>query len=181
MGRKFNKADQRRLDSREEIWPGSEAFVWNPGSDDVKGFSTVSRLMPWITALIRELAGKGKDPTGVYWELWCRDFGQSIIEIKDEEEHAFAAGYLSNRALRTWREHIRLLQELKFIRIEACGNREIGYVLLIDPLAVAYWYHTQKQTPPGWWMSFSQRAKDIGATISSAYSPVPIKTASHTL
>ena len=169
MGRKLTNADRRREATREEIWPGSSNVVWNPGDDDVKGVATVSRLMPWIAALIRHLADKGKDPTGVYWELWCRDFGQSIVEIKDEEEHAFAAGYTSNRALRTWREHVHLLSDLGFVLIEAVGNREIGYVLLVDPLALARSFHEQKRTPPGWWNSFSKRAKDIGAIIPASH------------
>ena len=177
MSRKLSNADRRRIATREETWPGSDEMVWNPGSDDVKGFATVSRLMPWITGLIRHLAGKGKDPSDVYWELWCRDFGQSIVEIKDEEEHAFAAGYTSSRALRTWREHIQLLAELGFILIAPVGNREIGYVLLIDPLAVARSFHERKQTPAGWWNSFSRRAKEIGAVIPASPAPAAAQPA----
>ena len=152
-------------------------LIWNPGSNEVKGFATISRLMPWIMVLIRHLSPKGKDPSGVYWELWCRDFGQALIEINDEEEHAFAAGYTSNRALRTWKDHIRLLAEMHFIRFDGVGNREIGNVLLINPLAVARWYHQEKKTPKGWWSSFSRRAAAIKATIPDALSPDAIEEA----
>src|SRR5690242_4781551 len=103
MKRKSNSADTRRKNLRERLWPGSEAAIWTMSDGEVVGFATIPRLMPWILHLIGDLAGKAGDPSYVYLELWCRDFGQSIISISDEQECAFAAGYKSNRALRTWR------------------------------------------------------------------------------
>ena len=105
------------------------------------------RLLPWIMVLIRHLAGKGKDPTGIYWELWCRDMGQGIIQINDEQECAYASGYTSSRALRTWREHVQLLVDLHFLKVERNGNREVGYVLLLNPLKIARWYHERNKAP----------------------------------
>lgn len=170
--RKKNQADQRREQQRNDLWPGSEDWIWDPSDTaNVIGFATVSRLIPWITALIRHLAGRGKDPTGVYLELWCRDWGQGIITISDELDCAFASGYTSTRALRTWREHVQLLVDLHFIKTERCGNREVGHVLLLNPLAVAHWYHKQGKTPEGWWASFTQRAREIKATIPEPLAP----------
>jgi hypothetical protein len=169
--RKTNNQDLKRTAARDELWPGSAGWFWDPGHNDVKGFATMSRLMPWILLLIRDLAGKGINPSGAYLDLWCRDFGQGLVEIKDEEECAFAAGYRGQRGVRTWREHMQRLVELHFIKVEAKGNREFAFVLLLDPLAVARWYKDQGKTPPGWWTSFSDRAREISAVIPPALDP----------
>lgn len=169
--RNKTKADQKREDRRNELWPGSAGWIWDVFDEEsTVGFATISRLMPWITVLIRHLSGKGKDPSSIYWELWCRDMGQGFIQISDEQECAYASGYSSSRALRTWREHIQLLADLNFIKTERSGNREVGFVLLMNPLAVARWYHQQKQTPEGWWTAFLQRASEIGAPMPPALS-----------
>lgn len=167
-----NKADQRREDQRNELWPESAGWIWDLNDEEnTVGFATVSRLMPLIMVLIRHLAGKGKDPTSIYWELWCRDMRQGLVQINDELECAFASGYVSSRALRTWREHVQLLVELNFLKTERNGNREVGYVLLMNPLAIARWYHDRNMDPPGWWAAFTQRAREIGAPIPLALDP----------
>ena len=170
--RNKNKADQKREDQRNELWPGSSEWIWDLfDEENTVGFATISRLMPWIMVLIRHLAGKGKDPTSIYWELWCRDMGQGIIQINDEQECAYASGYVSSRALRTWREHVQLLVDLHFLQTKRNGNREVGYVLLLNPLAVARWYHEQNKAPEGWWTAFTQRAREIGAPKPPALEP----------
>lgn len=171
--RNKNKADQRRENQRNDLWPGSAEWIWDiHDEENTVGFATVSRLLPWITVLIRHLAGKGKDPSGIYWELWCRDMGQGIIQINDESECAFASGYTSQRALRTWREHVQLLVDLHFLKVERNGNRVVGYVLLMNPLAIARWYYERELTPDGWWASFSNRAREIGADVSRSLDPM---------
>ena len=164
MAHVVNKNAARREEIREEFWPGSAAWIWDPTSQKLKGFVGVSRLMPWITTLIRHLSKSG-DPTGVYWEFWCRHMGQGVVEVKDEEDCAFAAGYTSSRALRTWYEHVRMLADLHFIDFKEVGRRRVGYVLLPDPLAVARWYYERDRTPKGWWASFKSRAREVGAEV----------------
>jgi|LNFM01.1.fsa_nt_gb hypothetical protein len=170
--RQKNQADTKREQQRNDLWPGSGGWIWDPSDTaNVVGFATMTRLMPWILSLIRHLSGKGKDPTGVYLELWCRDRGQGIISINDEQEHAYAAGYMSTRAVRTWREHVQLLVDLHFLKVERSGNREVGFVLLLNPLAVAHWYHLQGRTPDGWWVSFTQYAREIKSPMPPPLGP----------
>jgi hypothetical protein len=165
-----NKNELKREAIREEHWPGSAAWIWDPASQKLKGFVGMSRLMPWITVLIRHLSKPG-DPTGVYWEFWCRHMSRGIVIVTDEEECAFAAGYTSNRALRTWNEHVRKLTDLHFIDVKDVGLRKIGYVFLPNPLGVARYYHEQGRAPKGWWPSFKARAREIGADIPNALDP----------
>src|SRR5260221_4028582 len=106
MARKKTPHDDNRISLREELWPGSCDEIWDITDAELKGFATVPRLMPLVLHLIRILVEKnGGDPSSVYFELWCRDFGQGLVQISDEQECAYFSGYSSTRALRTWRNH----------------------------------------------------------------------------
>jgi hypothetical protein len=135
--------------------------------EGVVGFATLPRLMPLVLHLIKHLAGGEKtgDPSPVYLELWCRDFGQGLVSITDEQECAYGSGYSSSRALRTWRGHVLRLAELGFVLVKAEGNREYGQVLLLNPLAVCSRLHAEGKTPNEWWTAFVRRASEIGAPI----------------
>ena len=168
--RNKNADDRRREAMRDDVWPGAGNVIWDPYDEEkTVGFATMPRLMPLIMVLVDELVGSG--PIRIYWELWCRDRGQGIISIIDEQEHAHASGYGGERGLRTWQAHMRKLAESGFIKIAPKGNREFAHVLLLNPLAVAHWHHTRKRTPPGWWEAFRDRAREIKAKIPPPLDP----------
>ncbi len=158
---------RRRERLRETLWPGSGSLIWQRSTN--LGFTTVPRLLPLVLHLIRRLTEKG-DPTSVYLDLWCRSHDEGIVSIVDEEQCAYAAGYTGTRALRTWREHVGKLADLGFIRVKREGNREIGHVLLVNPLAVCSRLHAEGRVPEEWWVAFASRASEIGATIPSPLS-----------
>jgi hypothetical protein len=91
--------------------------------------------------------------------------GQGIISITDEAQCAYASGYSSSRALRTWRAHMLRLVELGFVLCKQEGLREYAHVLLLDPLAVCARLRQEGRVPDEWWTAFEGRANDIGATI----------------
>jgi hypothetical protein len=157
--------DEKRAELRESLWPGSPDWGWDRRA--AKGFATVPRLLPWILHLLKHLAAGSKtgDPSPAYVELWCRSYDEGLVVINDEEECAFAAGYASNRAFRTWSAHMVHLVDLGFILACRQGNREFGKVLLLNPLAIAVQLHEVNKTPDGWWSSFFQRAQEIGAKL----------------
>jgi len=173
--RRTNKADAKRKALRDQLWPGSAAWIWDISDKEaVVGFATLPRLMPWVLHLIQILVkdeNKKGDPSAAYLELWCRDYGQCIISITDEQENAYAAGYSSTRAIRTWRDHMLKLVELGFIKAMVEGNREYGQILLLNPIAVCAKLRRDKKVPDEWWTSFVRRAHAIGATI-----PEPLNT-----
>jgi hypothetical protein len=168
--RRVGRPDRRRRDLRDQLWPGSSAWIWDINDKKVVGFATVPRLMPWILHLIKILTNgeKSGDPSPAYLELWCRDFGQGIITIADEMECAYASGYRSTSAMRTWHGHMLKLAELKFILAKGEGLREFGQVLLLNPLAVCARLRNENKVPDEWWTSFTRRASDIGAPIPPA-------------
>jgi len=158
----MTRADSKRLHLRDELWPNAEPLITRP---DEKGWWRAPRTFPLILSLTRDKRITGKlDCSSVYLELHSRDFGQGLVEILDEDEHAFCAGYFGNRALRSWRERMAMLESAGFIKIAPKGNRRIGYVLLINPHAVAEELRRQGKVPDAWWRAYKQRLQAVGGT-----------------
>src|SRR5947209_91097 len=125
-----NRAEARREQLREQLWPNVEPLLWNRKRE--KGFCTLPRTIPLILCLIRELSEKGKDASGVYLDLWFRAFDDCLIEVTDEEAFAFGSGYSSpGRNIRTWRERIDALAALGFVQTKPNGSKAYGYILLL--------------------------------------------------
>jgi hypothetical protein len=106
------------------------------------------------------------DCSSVYLELLSRDFGQGLVEILDEDEHAFCAGYFGNRAIRSWRERIDMLVSVGFIRTSPRGNRRVGYVLLVSHSLIVERLREEKKIDDAWWQVYQHRAEAVKGTPS---------------
>ncbi len=118
--------------------------------------------------LIEELADrdKGKDVSRVYFELWCRNFDEGLIEVTDEEAMAFASGFTApNRNVRTWKERIDVLQRLGFIQVVPVGSKKHGYMFLPDPHKVIKKLKAEGRVSANWWGAYAKRALEIGYVI----------------
>jgi hypothetical protein len=88
----------------------------------------------------------------------ARHWGEGLIEMKHEGQHAYAAGQGSNRGPRTWRDHMRILRDNGFIKTVPIGVQEFGYVLLVHPTTVVEQLRKAgKITDPRWLTAY----KDI--------------------
>jgi hypothetical protein len=159
--------DLTQLNLRNRLWPDSASLIWDRKKKTTVGFTTIPRLLPLIMILIDHLKEKGEgDARMAYLELWSRTRDAQIVSIKDEEDIAYASNCTRpKRAIRTWKDHMRVLKRLGFIMVASDGNREFGHILLLDPLAVAACLHNENRTPPGWWSAFTRRADEVGAKI----------------
>jgi hypothetical protein len=156
------KADQRREQLRESLWPGEEENVW--GGPTEKGYWCAPRTLPLMLNLASDKRVVGElDCSTAYVDLLSRDFGQGFVEILDEEEHAYCSGYTGRRARRTWQERIKKLEKAGFIRVKPRLNRSIGYVLIVHPYKVASELRRAGKLDSQWWQLFSQRLNDMGA------------------
>jgi len=105
----------------------------------------------------KALTPKG-DPTSVYIELLSRQFGDGIVEIQNQAEHAYAAGYTSERgAKRTWEEHMHSLESLGFIKIQGVGPNHFKYVLIVHPSTAIHELDKKGLVPKEWMAVYQDR------------------------
>ena len=96
-------AKQRREQLRKDFWPDED--FWTASKE--KGWFSATRTLSLVLGLMDSKALSGiRAPSKVYVELLTRHFDSGIIEMKSEDEHAYAAGYTGNRAVRSWRERM---------------------------------------------------------------------------
>jgi hypothetical protein len=143
-------AQSERLQNvREEFWPDADPWTGATVIDD--GWFKAPRTLPLILSLIREKGLSGNsDPTSVYLELISRQFGDGIVEIQNQAEHAYAAGYTSKRSERTWEEHMRKLESLGFIKIKGVGANPFKYVLIVHPSTAIHELQQKGLVPQAW-------------------------------
>jgi len=142
---------KRREDVRQFYWP--EEDLWT-GEKEVGWFS-VPRSLPLIMTLLssKEISG-GKDPSNVYLDLLSRQKGEGVIEMVHEADHAFASGYEGSRAVRTWQERMKILEEIGFIRAVKVGNLRHKYVAIVHPTTAVYRLKREGKVPETWWNAY---------------------------
>jgi len=128
-----NRKSEERTNLRDRFWLGANAWT----GEDSKGWFRAPRTLPLLVTLLKSKALSGRqDPSSAYLALWARHLDSGIVEITNERELAYEAGYTGNRALRTWQERMRLLEALGFIKAQKIGNEPYRYVLMVDPATV---------------------------------------------
>jgi hypothetical protein len=158
---RLNPNAARRIHLREDLWPGVSSQLWD--RKKAKGFCTIPRTLPLIMRLIDALSAKGKNASQVYFDLWCRAFDESFVEVSDEESFAFASGFDSpGRNIRSWRERMDALKDLGFVEVAPNGSRRFGYVLILDPHRVISKLREKGRVPANWWGAYTKRVAETG-------------------
>lgn len=156
---KLTGASGRRRSLRKEYWKDDDAWT----GDNEKGWFRAPRTMPLVLGLLgqKNLSG-ALDPTKVYLELLARHIDNGIIEMVGEPDHAYAAGYLGSRGVRTWQERMKVLEELGFIRSKHIGNQRHKYVLLVHPTVAIQKLYQGGRVPQQWYDTFRARQIETG-------------------
>jgi len=158
-----NRADVKRKQLRERLWPQSQHQVWKSSGE--KGYFCGPRSLSLLLRLAKEKAIVGsQNCTTVYIDLLSRTHGQGIVEITSLGEHAYFAGYDGGRAIRSWQERIYLLEKAGFIKIKPKPNQKIGYVLIVHPHLVATQLREKGVVTDEWWGAFTKQNSDTGAS-----------------
>jgi hypothetical protein len=153
VAQKKTRGYQQRGKWKEEFWPGEEAWT----GEDEKGWFRAPRTLPLVLQLLasKQLSGN-IDPSSVYLELLARHIDNGIVEMAHEADHAFAAGYVGSRAVRTWQERMKMLEDFGFIRTKKIGNR-FKYVLIVHPTVAIQRLNERKKISPQWWDTYRAR------------------------
>ena len=157
-----SKIRSRTLEMREEFWPGIKSrLLWNRKQND--GFTTMPRPMPQITQIMDYFAAKGKPVSQTYLSLWYRVFDESLVEIKNEKEMAFEAGFSGERSVTTWHSRMKNLVEMEFIDAKAGSAGKYQYVLIFNPYVVIKKLKKGKNFPEHLYIALFSRAQEVGA------------------
>lgn len=166
--KRLSKAQKATLAMRKQLWPHvTDEHLWLRTDRD--GFTTIPRTMPLFMELIADAskqvtAGKSVPAGKAYLVLWCRVFDEGMVKIEVEAAAAMEAGYVGERNVSTWREHLRVLKALGFIDFAQGLAGPCQFVLLLNP------YHAAKALlTKGWiqqaaYTALFQRAQEIGAS-----------------
>ena len=144
----------RREEIRKQYWPNED--LWT-GKKPEKGWFPAPRTFPLILSLLSsKRISQKKDPSMVYLELMSRQRGEGIVEMGHEADHAYASGYEGRRAVRTWQERMKILEENGFIKTERVGNR-FKFVAIIHPTAAVQRLREGGKIPENWWRAYIDR------------------------
>jgi len=145
---------ERREKLREQHWPKED--LWT-GKKEIGWFSA-PRTLPLILSLLSsKQISQEKNPSSVYLDLMSRQYGEGIVVMGHEAEHAFAAGYVGSRAVRTWQERMKILEDNGFIRTVKVGNQQFKFVAIIHPTTAVQRLRDDKKIPDSWWNAYVDR------------------------
>lgn len=142
-----NRAAKRRGQRREHIWPGSEERMWPQDP----GWFKAPRILPVVLLILDNLIGKGKDVTRTYLDLLSRNWGEGFVDVTDEVQAAFIAGYKTKRGRRTWSDYVGLLAKHGFIETKTVGSHKYGAILIVDPMRVVCQLRVDGKVPDDLW------------------------------
>src|SRR5229473_441529 len=138
------KIAQRQLELRKTLWPNvPPEFLWTRQTHH--GFTTLPRCMPLMMSIMDDLA-KGQPVSMTYLELWCRTFDENFVTLSKPREIAFHSGFFGQRAERTWRGRLKILEDLGFISLREGPSGPASYALLLNPYKVIQ-HHYEVKTP----------------------------------
>nr|WP_245276251.1 hypothetical protein [Mesorhizobium sp. LNHC220B00] len=156
---------EKQAEMRKQVFGELDpSYIWHRKA--AKGFTTIPRTMPLLGAIMDGLSGKGKPLSTVYLELWCRSNDDGFVTLSKQAETAYASGFCGERAVSTWKERVRRLEELDFLKTKPGVSGNLHYVQLWNPYRVVK--HHRDQDTPGFrhdlYNALVERALDIGAT-----------------
>jgi hypothetical protein len=166
-----SRASKRRRGQRDRLWSDAEGIVFQSKRG---GWAQMPRTVPLVASLIDQLRAK-ENAGRLYLTLWSHEYGDGFVEVPDPALIAMEAGYVTNRAERTFAERMRVLSELGFVRTAPLGVRDFGYVLLVDPHQVVCDMRARspESVPPAWWTAFGARCSTAGIELPEpAISPI---------
>lgn len=132
------KIDEKQRALRNRLWPEiTEDSLWMRRNSKGynKGFATLPRTMPLMMAIMDDMS-KTKPVSSTYLELFCRDSDTCMITLSKPREMAFHAGFTGQRAERTWKERLKILSDLGFIKLKEGPSGPMSYALIMNPYHV---------------------------------------------
>nr|WP_320133188.1 hypothetical protein [uncultured Holophaga sp.] len=153
-----SKIQTKAIRFREEFWSDvPEEDLWDRLVQD--GWVTTPRTMPIIINIIDALTKKAAAGY-TFFCLWSRSYGEKVVEIANPNDLAAEAGFSGERAVYTWRQRMKALKDLGFIKTHE-GTHDYQFVLLMNPHKVIK--NMKGKIQRNLWAQLLNRGMDIGA------------------
>ncbi|MFI3218952.1 MAG: hypothetical protein QX189_07510 [Methylococcales bacterium] len=158
-----SKMEIMAIKQQKEFWPDiTDEDLWNSnrkGFND--GWMPIPRTMSLIMNIIDDLS-KNQPASRAYFVLWCyRRPESSLVTIENPSVFAAETGFSGERALTTWKQRMKILQELGFIDAKEGSSGAFHYVLILNPHVVIQKLKSNIQESR--FRQIYSRALDIGA------------------
>ena len=126
------KITKKIINLRSRLWPElKEEELWSRKLYD--GFTTIPRTMPIIMNIIDQLSDGSKRTSITYLVLWEQAFDEMYVSLQNSADLAFHSGFTGQRAVRTWKERIKTLDELGFIRTADGTSGHYSHAVILNP------------------------------------------------
>ena len=160
---RIKKISKKNIELRGRLWPDLDPDdLWDRSKHD--GFITIPRTLPIIMNIIDDLT-KGKPASKVYLALWGKTFDEMYVSLQNADTLAFQSGLTGQRAARTWKDRMKALASLGFIKIAAGARGELSHAVILNPHFVVRRLHDAKA--PGLteaaFNTLMERTLEIGA------------------
>ena len=130
--RPTKKISKKTIDLRSRLWLElQEAELWSRSV--YAGFTTIPRTMPIIMNIIDQLSDGSKRTSITYLALWGKAFDEMYVSLQNAHDLAFHSGFTGQRAVRTWKERIKALDGLGFIRTAAGTAGPYSHAVILNP------------------------------------------------
>jgi len=124
----------KRLKLRQQHWPDiTDDDLWL--RSETKGFMTMPRGMSLIMRIMDSLSPH-KPLSNTYMALWCYAFDEMTITVQRPRQMALESGFTGQRAENSWRDRMKTLEELGFIRSAKGATGNFHYILLLNPYII---------------------------------------------
>jgi len=184
--RSSKKIAEKEISFRNSLWGDAAELIWDRST--AKGFASIPKTFPIVTRIMDELAGHPVSPT--YLTLWCQTWDNGFAKISNVKDLAYATGFTGQRGERTFRERVRELERLGFVKSSPNGSEPLGYILVVNPHAVIlnHWKLKTVGLREASYNALISRAHDIGCKDvlallappkKSAVTPPAAKSSSH--
>lgn len=156
---------KRRNKIINALWGESYSSIKVWRRDQNVGYTTIPRVLPYITEIMDKLSDSGKPLSSCYWALWCRVFDEGYLEIKEEKSLALESGFSGQRATYTWKSRMKKLQEMGFISVKPGSLSDYQHIIIVNPIEVVKELYKERNKD-AIYNSFSTRLIEVGVSLN---------------
>lgn len=147
-------------------WPELQGWDWTRESD---GYTSIPRVLCLVATIADKLKKKSKSVSSTYIGLWCRTWDCGLVDISSENEMATEAGFIGAKRAYSWRDRIKELTELGFIRVASGPKGDYQYIFIINPYFAVAELRAKGKIQDAFWDAIKERAQEIGADAFEEY------------